>query len=115
VAIVATVLSHWSEPENAEGSLMRARMAAAIGAEAELTGVVINHLTATVDVVVRLPDGLIERERDIRIAWVRATLADLVADVFAADELVLGHVLMVEADQSPPSSPIQPRRGDDGP
>jgi hypothetical protein len=109
---MATVLANWGEPEHAEPSLMHARMAAALGAQAELEGVAINHEQHTVDVVVRLPDGLLERVRDIRIAWVQATLADLVADVFGADELVLDHVHIVPADQSRQSSPLRPRRGD---
>jgi hypothetical protein len=101
---MATVLAHWGEPDNAEGSLMHARMAAALGKQAEVEGVAINHVTHTVEVAVRLPADLIERVRDLRIAWVRATLADLIADVFAADDFVLDEVHIVQADQSPSQS-----------
>jgi hypothetical protein len=60
-----------------------------------------------VDVAVRFPE-------DIRIAWVQATLADPIADVFAADAFVLGEVHIVQADQAPPQGlPIRPRRGGD--
>src|ERR1043165_4919290 len=95
---------------------MHARMAAALGSQAELERVSINPETHAGEVVVRLPDDLIERVRDTRIAWVRATLADLMADVFAAEEFVLNEVHIARLDDPRPESfPIRPRRGRDWP
>jgi hypothetical protein len=108
---MATVLGTWGEPEHAEASLMHAGMAAVLGALAALEGVAINHETHTVDVVVRLPEGLVGRARDFRIAWVRAQLADLVANMFAGDGLVLDQVHIVESGTSQQASPIRPRQG----
>ena len=64
---MATVLGTWGAPEHAESALMHAGMVSVLGDKAELEGVAINHVTHTVDVVVRLPDGLIEDERPLTL------------------------------------------------
>jgi hypothetical protein len=86
------VTTAWGEPDHAESSLLSAQMAAAIGDLAEVEGVTIHHDTGRVDVVIRLPAELIERERGLRTCWILDRLAALVTDAFAAEGLTLGQI-----------------------
>ena len=76
---------------SAESSL-RARMTAALENQAQLEGVAINPVTGVVDVSVGLPGDLAGPELDIRYAWVRWSLENLMAHAYPADGLRLGQV-----------------------
>jgi hypothetical protein len=89
---MATMTTAWGEPDHAESSLLCAEMMAAIGDLAEVAGVTIHHDTGLVDVVIRLPAELIDRERGLRAAWVLDRLAALVSHSYADEGLQLGHV-----------------------
>lgn len=75
----------------AEASL-QAKMSAALGRQAQVEGVAIDHSTGLVDVAVGLPSDLAGPELDIRYTWVRWNLESLIARGHAADGLRLGHV-----------------------
>ena len=89
---MATVTTAWGEPDHAESSLLHAEIAAAFGHQAEVEGVVINHVTGAVDVVVRLPADLDGPDREVRTAWVLDVLSQLVTEAFPDEGLVLGQV-----------------------
>jgi hypothetical protein len=82
-------------PSAAESSLLCAQMAAAIADLAEVESLTIHHDQGVVDVEVQLPAELIERERDLRGAWVLDRLEDVVEHAFAAEGLRLGQVHFV--------------------
>lgn len=113
MASMVTVLATWDEPENAEASLMHARLASVLGAAADVQRVSIDHSTGSVDVAIRLPHDLTGHERDLRATWVSAKVLNIVSDVFAEDDLVMKRIRLIEADQPPQSSPVRPRRGGD--
>jgi hypothetical protein len=89
---MATMTTAWGEPDHAESSLLCAEMMAAIGDLAEVEGVTIHHDTGLVDVVIRLPVELIERERGLRAAWVLDRLTAPVSHSYAVEGLRLGQV-----------------------
>jgi hypothetical protein len=89
---MATVTTAWGEPNRAESSLLCAEMMAVIGDLAEVVGVTIHRDTGLVDVVIRLPAELIQRERGLRAAWVLDRLAALVSHAYADEGLRLSQV-----------------------
>jgi hypothetical protein len=84
-----------SEPGRAESSLLHSEMSAALGSQAQVAGVAVNHVTGIVNVAIRLPDDLPEAERDIRCAWAQGKLTTLVEEFCAAEGFVLAPVHMV--------------------
>ena len=84
-----------SEPGRAESSLLHSEMSAALGSQAQVAGVAVNHVTGIVTVAVRLPDDLPEPERDVTCTWVQGTLTTLVEESCAAEGFVLAPVHMV--------------------
>ena len=83
------------EPGRAESSLLHSEMSDALGGQAQVVGVSVNHVTGIVDVAVRLPEDLPEPERDIRYAWVQGKLYSVVKEECAAEGFVLAPVHMV--------------------
>lgn len=109
---MATVLATWDEPENAESSLIHARLASVLRDLAEVDHVSIHPQTGIVEVAIRLPDDLTDTERDLRAARVLGKLLDLVSNLFAEDNLMLNRIRVLRAERSPPQSlPVRPRRG----
>ena len=84
-----------SEPGRAESSLLHSEMSAALGSQAQVAGVAVNHVTGIVNVAIRLPDDLPEAERDIHCAWAQGKLTTLVEEFCAAEGFVLAPVHMV--------------------
>jgi hypothetical protein len=89
---MATMTTAWGEHDHADSSLLCAEMMAAIGDLAEVESVTIHHDAGVVDVVIRLPAELIDRERDLRAAWVLDRLAALVSHAYTDEGLRLGRV-----------------------
>ena len=83
------------EPGRAESSLLHTEMSAALGSQARVAGVAVNHVTGIVDVAIRLPDDLPGPERDIRCAWVQGRLTTIVEQSCAAEGFVLAPVHLV--------------------
>ena len=91
---MANTTTPWEGASHAESSL-RAEMTAALGNQAEVGDVAIDHLTGVVDVAVGLPSDLAGPELDIRFAWVRWNLESLVSHAFGAGRFRLGQVNLV--------------------
>ena len=84
----------WESSDHAESSL-QARMTAALGDQAQVEGVAINHATGVIDVAVGLPSDLAGPELDVRYTWVQWNLESLIAHAFPAKGLRIGQVDVV--------------------
>lgn len=70
-------------------------MTAALGGQAQVEGVAINHATGVIDVAVGLPSDLAGPELDVRYTWVQWNLESLIAHAFPAKNLRIGQVHIV--------------------
>jgi hypothetical protein len=83
--------SSWESTNPAESSLL-AKMAIALGHQAQVEDVAIHLVTGVVDVAVALPPDLAGPELDMRYAWVRWNLESLIARGPGTRGLRLGQV-----------------------
>ena len=83
------------EPGRTESSLLHSEMSAALGSQARVEGVAVNHVTGIVDVAVRLPDDLPGSEREIRCAWVQGKLSTIVEKSCADARFVVAPLHLV--------------------
>lgn len=88
---MAVTTTAWEDASHAESSL-HAKMTAALGDQARIGDVAVDHVTGVVDVAVALPSDLAGPELDVRYTWVRWNLESVLAHSFAADGLRLGQV-----------------------
>jgi hypothetical protein len=91
---MATTTTPWEGASQAESSL-HSKMTAALGNQAQVGDVAIDHVTGVVDVAVGLPTDLAGPELDIRYAWVRWNLESLISHAFGGGGLRLGQVDLV--------------------
>ncbi len=91
---MTTATPAWDGSNHGESSL-HAKMSAALGDQAQIEGVAIDHATGVIDVAVGLPSDLAGPELDIRYTWVQWNLESLIARAFPAKGLRIGQVHIV--------------------